>query len=213
MSSVTGISRKKPMAVSLKKWRKAGETVDRRAHAYMKREPGLDYMEAVKLVLRKDSKLRLTYHSGTVKEADPFAGLRSLADYLNRQQTRPPKDRDPLASILHDFKHRDSKQGARQIARMALEQKLMESRIECIPFLSRDALSVGWIFPLGIYGTIARALHGHLFSALHCCRWCATFFVHQDHRRDYCSAKCLSQRETYRVKLWRARSRSEAQVE
>jgi hypothetical protein len=170
----------------------------------MQRNSGINYAEALSVVLRKDVKLSAIYHRPPARKVDPLAELESLADYLNGESNRNPRDQDELVSVLRDLKHKDAKPEAKRTALIALERMIVSGQVRCEPIVTDNALTVGVIFSGGHRGTLARALHDRTFSALHCCRWCRKFFVDKDYRRDYCSTECFGNRETARVKHWRA---------
>jgi hypothetical protein len=188
------------MAVSAKRWTQAGKTIDRRARAYMSRE-GVSYSEAVGAILRKDRKLWAAYHRAPEADttARSLAKLEDLAKFLNDHE------KHPLKAALQAFKHKDATNQDVALARPVLEAGLSRLRVEFTPFFVDRSFTVGTLYPGGHYGTIVEAVNEGTFSALHCCRWCNRFFVHKDHRRDYCTVRCFKKRETYRVKLWRVK--------
>jgi hypothetical protein len=176
-----------------------GEGIDRRAKQRARREDRT-YGKAVRGVLRDNKPLAKSYNRRR-RGPDIISALKELGDFLNAEAKRPKSERSALYPIMVALRHSDATRIEREKACARLEMN-----VRCVPIVGDRFASLGMIYPAGHLGTIIRALHGHAFGALHCCRWCKTFFIHKDHRKAYCKDICFSKHEVYRVKLWRAKN-------
>jgi hypothetical protein len=197
------VSRKKQqMAVTLKRWLTAGETIDRRARAYAKRH-GVSYKDAINAVRRNDKRLRNRYHRPVRRSRSRITDrLEGLAEFLNSN----PKDL--LYQALWSLKHPHATVLNANKGWSFLAPRLLQSQVR---YERLRAGVIGVTYPADSYGIIAQAIQEGVFATLRCCRWqdCDKFFVSSDRRRWYCSDDCLRAYNTSRMRKWRERKKRE----
>jgi hypothetical protein len=199
----------KQKPVTAKSWRQTGETIDRRVRSYMTRHPGISYSEALRQAFRRDAKLFKAWNKPPTK--DSLADLRELAEFLNGKgkDATEETERKTLLDILAPLKDHEATDAQVATARALLTDKVSRLSVLCAPIFAGKYATLGMIFPRDHYGVIAAALRSGNFSKLKSCRWCKSFFVHADHRRDFCPGKpCFKEHEAWRVKSWRTRTGS-----
>lgn len=197
------------MNVTLKRWLKAGEVIDRRARGHAERY-GVTYGDAVREVLKKDKRLRGLYHRSAPRDRT-VDQLNDLAEFLNDNPKHPLYEavwalKDPITSIKNVEK-------AWSFLEPRLRSKAKFGYMRRIPTGKPDEP-----FVFGItyatddadpYSMVFQAIYEKKFSLLRYCRWkeCGKFFVSSDRRQGYCSKLCSKAYESFRVKRWRDRKR------
>ena len=188
---------------ALAKWQRAGTIFDQRAKRHMSSHH-VGYEEALRVVLRRDPKLWRVYDKTPVRD-DHLKDLRSLANFLN-QGEGPKRNslRAELGPVIgwNNSKVETVKEAAERLAeklgRLQTHWNLLHVNAQGRPFFT-------WSSPGDWYGIIAHAIQFGRFSKLKQCRECQSFFVTEDHRRDYCHDKCFRSHEADRVKSWRSK--------
>ena len=179
----------------------------------MRSHSDISYRDAVRLVLSKDKKLLAQWLKADA--IDPLEQLRSLAEFLDNGEGA---ERDELLSELSALMcWLDHSKQANNFAMQSLCAKLNAQPVhwnykltkEGRPYLIRSQLlfapgdDKAATVPGPWYGIIATAAIDGNISKLKPCRQCGKYFVHHDHRRQFCNDKCFRSHETSRVRKWR----------